>query len=154
MARPEGVSAWHITEFDRKRILAALTLLPDKSATQVIRKIESSAKRFRKEALASFHWETDGYVERKGKQWIKLKKLPYKSKGRPPKEGGATRRYITSIVAIYKAATGCEITRIVRSGNDPHIGREKRHPFIVACLRAAGIPSYPTGILREVLEEN
>jgi hypothetical protein len=151
MGKRTSVPQRHLTEFDKKRILAAL---PEKDATPVMRKIESAAQRFWEESLAAFHWESGEVVERKGKRWIKLEKLPYKSRGRPPKEGGAVRRYVTSIVAIYKAATGREITRIVYSGGDPRIGKQKRHPFLVACLKAAGIAHYPTGIVREVIEEN
>jgi hypothetical protein len=154
MGKPSTAPQRRLTDFEKNRILAALPLRPDKDATHVLRKIESATQRFWMEALAAFHWESGEIVERKGKLSLKLKKLPHKSRGRPPKEGGATRRYVTSIVAIYRAATGCEITRIVRSGSDPLSGRERRHPFIVACLRAAGIPSYPTGIVREVVEES
>jgi hypothetical protein len=137
----------HITDFDRKRISAAL---PKRPSARTIRRIEAAALRFCNDATAECHWEAAEVVERKDRRWLRLTKRPYPAKGRPRKE--AVRRYLAEVAAIYKAATGRAIKRIVYSGSDPRIGRQKRHPFLVACLKAAGIPTYPTGLIRQVLE--
>jgi hypothetical protein len=138
----------HISDFDKRRIAAALGV---DEPSRWLRKIDNAARRFWGAALDEFHWEGADVVERNNRLWLEPIKRPYASRGRPRKD--SVRRYISDVVTIYKDATGRAITRIVHSGSDPRIGRQKRHPFLVACLKAAGIPTYPTGLIRQVLEE-
>jgi hypothetical protein len=140
-----------LSDFDKRRIAAGMTLRQGVTAGRIMRRIELARERFWDAASDELHWEGAEYVERNNRRWVKLLKRPYASRGRPRKE--SVRRYVSDVVSIYKDATGRAITRIVHSGSDPRIGRQKRHPFLVACLKAAGIPTYPTGLIRQVLEE-
>jgi hypothetical protein len=138
----------HISDFDKRRIAAALGV---DNPSPWLRKIDSATRRFWDAALEEFHWEGGEIVERNNRRWLRIRKRPYASRGRPQKQ--SVRQYVIDVVKIYKDATGRGIKRIVYSGSDPRIGRQKRHPFIVACLKAAGIPTYPTGLIRQVIEK-
>jgi hypothetical protein len=142
------MSERRLSDLDKKRIAA---LLPAKSAAKFIPQIEKATVRFWDDALIEFNWESAEIRQRNDRLLLRIEKRPYKSKGRPPKD--AVRRYIIALVAIYKAATGKRITRIVYSGSDKRIGKQKRHPFLATCFKAAEIVKYPMGLVRQVLEE-
>lgn len=122
-------------------------LLPDgTSAAAVVRRVADATQKFWDDAHLDCNWENAEVAERNGKRWLRITKKRA-SKGRPPKI--AVRQYVTRLVAIYEEATGREIKRTY----NPYVGKTKQEPFLLACLKIAGIRPYPTAIIREVTED-
>lgn len=79
--------------------------------------------------------------------WISERTGRRASPGAIPKL--ALRSYVQSVMVIYEQATGKQIGRTY----DAYAEKSKRHPFLLACLRAAGVPRYPHGIIRGALHD-
>jgi hypothetical protein len=141
----------HITEFEKKRIAKTLGLVDPAPSLQ---KIDVAARRYWRDYDANeSKYKNIELIERlNGKLALKLERRRYEVRRRPPRL--SLRAYLTAIMAIYERATDKKITRIVYSGGDKRAGQHKRHPFVVACLRAVGVHSYPTGIVRQIIEKN
>ncbi|MGD0415714.1 MAG: hypothetical protein ABSA80_10210 [Terriglobales bacterium] len=143
-----------LSKFDQRRIAATLPLRKGVEIDGVLAEVEAATQRFWRD------YEPEARIqgaEVKGRTLrLTLKRHSSKvgasgrvtSAGAPPKK--ALRGYVASLVAIYERATGRRITRVVDAYADGH--REKRHPFLAACMKAAG-KGYPAGLVRQVLDE-
>lgn len=134
-----------LVELHKRRIAAAMTLPDTLSQINALQQIENALEIFSvamgAESMARYKDATvKGHI-------LKITFNRYKLKGAPRK--AAVRAYITRVAVIYERATGKRLGRNVDA--DTH--REQPHPFILACTRAAAIPLYPRGIVREVLAE-
>lgn len=142
-----------LSKFDQRRIAATLPLRKGVEIDGVLAEVEAATQRFWRD------YEPEARIqgaELKGRTLrLTLKRHSSKvgasgrvtSAGAPPKK--ALRAYVARLVAIYQWATGKRIGRNVDAYATCH--REKPHPFLAACMKAAG-KGYPAGIVREVVE--
>ena len=135
-----------LADLHKRRIAATLPQGVD--LPQVLAEVESAAERFRQDEEAERGYES---VEVTGPRTLRVQRKSYPSKGAPPKV--ALRVYLTTLVAIYEHATGKRIGRNVDAYAEKGERAEKPHPFLAACLKAAG-KRYPFGLVRQVLNES
>ena len=134
---------------------------------QVIPKIEAAMQTFLEDAPEEWKWHNIKFVKETDETTGKLHRIvqftarPYPSKispksgrrvssGRPPKR--VLRPFLAALVDIYEKSTGKYLGRTYQPTTKDANGKEKPHPYIVACLLAVGIRDYPTGLIQEVLE--
>jgi hypothetical protein len=136
-----------LADLHKRRIGNTLDLRKGVSMASVLDEIETATQQFWRDMDAESEARCKD-IEIVGRT-LKVTFNRYESKGAPRKT--AVRAYVTSLVTIYETATGKRIGRNVDAYARGH--SEKPHPFLLACLRAAGIARYPRGIIRDVLEE-
>lgn len=132
-----------LAEFHKKRIAAALPLRKGISADRVLAEIGTATRRFWRDSDAEARWESINLY----KDTLVLKRRRYTAKGRPREK--ALHAYVRTLVTVYERATGRRIGRRVDAY--AHDYREKPHPYLAVCMKAAG-KRYPRRIIREVLE--
>lgn len=151
-----------LLEGHKRRIAATLTLRKGISLARVLKEIESAMQRFWTEAYDGGSW----YIEVVEGELVATTRR-HTSRGRPPKQ--ALRNYLTALARTYKSATGQRLGRNIvtdsegakqerRTGrNRKQQHREKIHPFVLACVKAIGLPTgpkynygYPAGLVKDV----
>lgn len=154
-----------LAEGYKRRIAAALPLRKRVSLARVLQEIESAMQRF----WTEIYHEDRSYVEFREDSWWWAPRQR-ETRGRPRKE--ALRSYLTTVVGIYGRATGKRLGRNIETPskgakeerqtgrNRTQQHREKIHPFVLACVKAVGLPTgpkyhygYPAGIVKQVLHD-
>ena len=143
-----------LSKFDQRRVTAALPLRKGVEMGGVLAEVEAATQKFWQDSESEARIQG---VDLRDHMLVLTRKhhkpKPNPKTGRPVSAGAprkeALRTYVTSLVEIYEGATGRRITRVV---NPYARGQgEKPHPYLAACMKAAG-KAYPTGLVRQVLK--
>jgi hypothetical protein len=120
--------AWTLSEFERKRILRFMKLLPGVAPSQVIRRLEGKMRTYARA------WERHDsrfvhptVKEMRGKDVLFYDRRHHAKPGRVPRD--AMRAFVDSLKMIYKDATGKNLGRINRTlRRDPDEKLQKDPP--------------------------
>ncbi len=154
-----------LSEFEKRRIMGTLpSFRKGISQAKVLRDIETATMEFCHAMETLWATRYKHLYVRENEIKITIRSY-YKPKVSPktgllvsagPPQKDALRAYIAALSEIYKRATGKELKRKVLT--DAYVAvkesKEKHLPFLVACLKVAGVPRsrYPFWIVRAVLE--
>jgi hypothetical protein len=73
----------------------------------------------------------------------------FNPKGRPRQV--ALQIYAAQLVLVWEEATGIKVRRRY---NCSRVGRQEHIPFFAECMAVAGVPKYPSFIIRQAIKEN
>jgi hypothetical protein len=145
-----------LADLHKKRIVAALGASKKASSSvsraRVLKRIEAATEQFQQgmNAQSAARYKD---VELRGRV-LHLSVNKYASRGAPPKK--ALRAYVVALMTIYEEETGRQIgcnNKHERLGKYRETQKQKPHPFLLACLRPAGVGLYPSGIFRTSLKK-
>lgn len=136
-----------LADLHKRRIAAELPVRNRVRLATAMREIEGAVLKFwsEMEAESAARWNEPESIDEDTIKWNP--KTRHGQRGRIP--GRALRDYVRNLVLIYERATGQQIGRRY----DDYHSRELRHSFLVASLRAAGVPLYPRSIIQDVLHK-